>query len=91
MEGLAIAEHGRLLRTFTACSGVGYVAHQVREDLIADGFWIGSVWYFPEFEKYYPELSLLELERCGDHWIKLRSQIAEALRDGFDMGLGSDK
>ena len=91
VEVLAVAVRGRLQRTFTACSGMGYVAHRVREDLIANGFWVGSVWYFPEFGKYYPELSVQELEKCGDHWINLRRQIAEALRDGFDMSLGSDK
>ena len=88
VEALAVAGRGTLHRTFTACSGVGYVAHRVREDLIANGFWVGSVWYFPEFGKYYPELSLQELERFGDHWINLHRQIVKALRDGFDITLG---
>ena len=72
LESIAIANNGDLLHLFSVRSGEGFIARDVKNCLIEEGFWVGSIWYFPQFGKRYTELTQGELQRMGDHWVALK-------------------
>lgn len=77
VESVAIANDGRLLDCLSEESGTGYIARDINIDLIQDGFWVGGVWQFPEFHKFYGELTESELKQVGDHWTRLKDRILQ--------------
>ena len=77
MEAMALADSGRLLHTISAQSGEGYIAQDVEEALVKDGFWVGAVWRFPLLDKFYAELTDTELHQVGDHWTALKEQMRQ--------------
>ena len=74
-EAVAVADGGRLLHAIEAQSGEGFIAKEVDEALVKDGFWVGAVWYFPQVGKRYADLTPAELEQVGDHWKALKAQV----------------
>jgi inosine/xanthosine triphosphate pyrophosphatase family protein len=77
VEAVAIANDGRLLDCLSEESGSGYIARDISIDLIQDGFWVSGVWQFPEFHKFYGELTEFELKQVGDHWTRLKDRILQ--------------
>lgn len=74
-EVVAIAEAGRLLRTFQVRGGEGVIASTFARKDIRDGFWVGALLHFPSVGKPYARLTPEELRRVGDHWAALRSRV----------------
>ena len=80
-EALAVAEGGCLLDTFLALSGEGYIAHDICEPLVKDGFWVGAIWCFSQVgNKCYAQLNAKELREVGDHWMALKEKVQRFFR-----------
>ena len=72
VEALAVADRGRLLASWELQGATGTIADHYVDLPQTAGFWAFSIWYFPEFDKTYNQLSLQEREKLEDHWVRLR-------------------
>ena len=77
LEALAVADKGRVLRSWSVESRPGLLATEYDPAAVKPGFWAFSLWYLPEFGKLYAQLSEDELERLDDHWGQLRGPVRE--------------
>jgi hypothetical protein len=50
------------------------------------GFWVFSVWYFPQLGKTYNQLSPEELASLDDHWTQLRELVQHFFRRDWQPG-----
>ncbi len=80
-EAVALADRGQTLRWWQVQGPKGYLLSSPRPARIP-GFWVASLWHFPQLGKAYTELSSKELERIGDPWVRLREQVQADLRAG---------
>ena len=83
IEAVAIADRGQILTSWELTGATGLIADVPSkgpdEDSIeapaVEGFWVFSVWRFPEFGKYYNQLTEPERQLLDDHWIQLRVRV----------------
>ena len=80
VEALAVADQGRIMASWELQGATGTIADRYPEPSQTTGFWVFSIWYFPEFHKTYNQLSLQEREELDDHWVRLRSLIQGLFR-----------
>ena len=84
LEALAIAQRGRVLAAWELAGATGVIAQDSPETPPdGPGFWVFSVWEFPQFGKRYNQLSDAQLEALDDHWIKLRGLVQRYFRSHF--------
>ena len=72
VEALAIAQRGRSLASWLVEGPRGVLLDGLDYRPLIGGFWLFSVWYFPELGKTYNELNEQELQRLSDHWSQLK-------------------
>ncbi len=72
MESVAIADRGEALASWELTGATGVIADQPGPSGDLPGFWVFSVWHFPQFDKLYVELSDAEKESLNDHWVQLK-------------------
>ncbi len=72
VEALAVADQGWLLASWELQGATGIIADRPAAPAQPPGFWVFPLWYFPEFDKTYIQLSLQEREELDDHWVRLR-------------------
>ncbi|HEU0022712.1 MAG TPA: non-canonical purine NTP pyrophosphatase [Dehalococcoidia bacterium] len=75
IEAVAIAEQGKVLASWELTGGTGIIATESPDQPGGPGFWVFSVWYFPQFGKTYNQLSGAEKESLDDHWIRLKDLV----------------
>ena len=80
IESLAIADRGELLASWDIQGATGIVAEHPSGVPQLLGFWVFSLWYFPELGKTYDQLSLEERRELNDHWAALRGQVQSFFR-----------
>jgi len=85
-EALAIASPSGVVQTWEVTGPTGVIRHEPSSKRI-EGFWLASLWLFPELGKTYTELSTDELAAIGDPWLNLKSQIQTWLGGGGYEGL----
>ncbi len=85
-EALAIASPSGTVQTWVVTGPTGIVQNEPSDKRI-EGFWLASLWFFPEMGKTYTELSADELADIGDPWLNLKSQIQTWLAGGGYEGL----
>lgn len=83
VEALAIADRGRVLASWEVHGGSGLIADGPGDSPQILGFWVFSVWYFPQFSKTYNQLSPDELASLDDHWTRLRELVQHFFRYDF--------
>ena len=84
VEALAIAHQGRVLVSWELNGALGVIANDPPETLPeTSGFWVFSVWEFPELGKRYNQLSPAELASLDDHWTRLRGLVQRYFRGYF--------
>ena len=83
LEGLAIADRGRVLASWELRGGTGVIAEGPDETPGLPGFWAFSLWYFPQFGKSYNSLTPLQREALDDHWTRLRQLVQRFFRSHF--------
>jgi inosine/xanthosine triphosphate pyrophosphatase family protein len=83
VEALAVADRGRVLASWELTGGTGVIADAPGDSPPVPGFWVFSVWYFPQFGKSYNQLTPQELESLDDHWTRLRHLVQEFFQREF--------
>jgi inosine/xanthosine triphosphate pyrophosphatase family protein len=83
MESLAIAHKGKPLVSWELRGATGRVAESPGPESAIPGFWVFSLWHFPQFGKYYNELTPLERDEMDDHWTRLRRLVQRYFRSHF--------
>ncbi len=72
VEALAIADRGRPLKSWELRGSSGIIRETPEDGPHAPGFWVFPLWYFPQYGKYYHQLTGAEKEALSDHWAALR-------------------
>lgn len=85
-EALAIASPSGIVQTWEVTGPTGVMRNEPSAKRI-EGFWLASLWFFPEMDKTYTELSAGELADIGDPWLNLKSQAQAWLAGGGYEGL----
>ena len=75
VEALTIAREGRTLASWQVEGATGLLLDEIGSSPVVPGFWVFSIWYFPELGKTYNALDEHELERLNDHWSQLKSLV----------------
>ncbi|MYD36383.1 MAG: hypothetical protein F4X20_05135 [Dehalococcoidia bacterium] len=87
-EALVIALPPGIVQTWEVTGPTGVIQREPSAKRI-EGFWLASLWYFPDMRKTYTELTTSELAQVGDPWLNLKSQVQAWLADGRYEGLGT--
>ncbi len=72
-EALAIAKDGKLLFIKEVEGARGIATKTFSKQCYAEGIWMCSVWYFPQFKKNYFELNKVEKLTAEVSWNKLKT------------------
>lgn len=83
-EALAIAQAGKVLASWEEAGTEGYLTETYDPANAIPGFWVYSLWWFPQLGKRYVELAPEELEAVDVTWRRLRERVR-----GFCKGKGS--
>ena len=83
VEGLCIADRGRILASWELTGGTGVIAEAPSDTPAIPGFWVFSVWHFPQFGRIYNQLTPEELESLDDHWTSLRRLLRRYFQSHF--------
>ena len=84
VEALAVAHRGRVLVSWESRGATGVIAQEPPETLPeSSGFWVFSVWEFPQLGKRYNQLSTAQRDALDDHWIKLRGLVQRYFNSHF--------
>ena len=85
-EAVTISHPDGIVQTWEVSGPTGVVQREPSQERI-EGFWLASLWFFPEMGKTYTELTSDELHAIGDPWLNLKSQIRAWLSHGGYEGL----
>jgi XTP/dITP diphosphohydrolase len=77
IEALAIADRGQTLASWELKGSAGVIAESPGDGPQVPGFWVFSVWQFPQLGKTYNQLSPQEKEALDDHWTRLRQLVQD--------------
>ena len=80
-EAVAIADPDHIVQTWEVSGPTGVVQRKPSPSRI-EGFWLASLWHFPEKAKTYTELTQQELTQIGDPWLNLKTKIQTWLNTG---------
>ena len=80
-EAVAVARGSEIIGEWQIEGPEGYLSRTPAPTRI-EGFWAASLWFFPQFEKAYTELSPEQLEAIGDPWVRLTRDVQSWLRSG---------
>ncbi len=73
-EAVAVADRGTLTAAWDTTETHGVLTETYDPAHAIPGFWVYSLWYFPEASKRYVELTPAELEGQDRTWMALREQ-----------------
>ncbi len=87
IEAVAIADRGQILTSWELTGATGLIAdvpiEDPGEDPAVEGFWVFSVWRFPELGKYYNRLTEAERMSLDDHWTQFRVRVQSYFQKEF--------
>ena len=75
IESIAIADHTEVLTSWEITGADGLISNDPIEDTGIPGFWVFSIWFIPQFGKYYNQLTTFEKETINDHWGQLKRNV----------------
>lgn len=87
IEAMAVADRGKLLASWEVQGATGVVAEAPAVAPRVSGFWVFSVWYFPELGKTYDQLSSEERKGLDDHWAALRRKVQRFLLSHLSLSV----
>ena len=82
-EALAIAYKGRPLVSWELQGATGRIAYRPDRESEVPGFWVFTLWRFPQFGKYYNDLTPTQRDSMDDHWTRLRQLVQRYFRSLF--------
>lgn len=77
VEALAVANCGEVLASWAIGGASGEIATAPDQVTSGRGFWAFSLWYFPQYQKFYNQLSADQKIEIGDHWSRLRPLVTK--------------
>lgn len=77
VEAVAVADSGNVLASWELPGSTGIIADEPGLQHYTPGFWVFSVWYFPQLGKLYNELTSEEKESLDDHWTRLKERVQQ--------------
>lgn len=89
VEALAIARQGQILHSWEVAGSSGIIAAEPQPGPQTPGFWVFPLWHFPQYGKYYGQLTAGEKAALGDHWAALGDKVREWYAAG-GMAAGSE-
>ena len=75
IESIAIPDHTEVLTSWEITGADGLISNDPVEDTGIPGFWVFSIWFIPQFGKYYNQLTTFEKETINDHWSQLKRNV----------------
>lgn len=78
-EAIAIAKNGKLLFSKQVEGVEGVLQTEFDKSKYREGIWVCSVWFFPQFNKNFFDLSPKEVDKAEVSWEKLRKAAREFL------------
>ena len=75
IESIAIADNAEVLTSWEITGADGLISNDPVEDTGIPGFWVFSIWFIPQFGKYYNQLTTFEKETINDHWGQLKRNV----------------
>lgn len=79
-EAVALAEGGKALGSWEASGNEGVLTETYDPANAVPGFWVYSLWFYPELGRRYVDLSPEELERVDLTWGRLKEQVQAYFR-----------
>ena len=83
IEAVAIADRGQILTSWELIGATGLITDGPGKAPVVEGFWVFSVWRFPEFGKYYNQVTEAERQSLDDHWTQLRAKVQSYFQKEF--------
>ncbi len=83
VEGLAIAEKGRTLRSWQVEGAHGFLAEALGSEGLVSGFWVATLLFFPGLGKGYAQLTEEEMARVQDPWVQLKERVQGFFRNDY--------
>lgn len=77
VEAVAVADRGEVLASWELAGSTGIIQESPGNAPQVPGFWVFSLWYFPEQDKTYNELTPLEKDSLDDHWTRLKELVQQ--------------
>ncbi len=84
VEAVAVANRGEALASWELTGATGYIVEETPLEVDTSGFWVFSLWRFPQFGKIYHELTATEKEALDDHWTRLRELVRGWFASGWE-------
>jgi inosine/xanthosine triphosphate pyrophosphatase family protein len=79
-EAIAIANHGRLVASWEASGNEGVLTETYDPTSAIPGFWVYSLWYYPDLGKRYVDLGPEDLDLVDVTWTTLKQQVLQYFR-----------
>ena len=83
-EAVALADRGTVLGSWEESGNEGLLTEGYDGTDAIPGFWVYSLWYYPQLGKRYVQLAAEELDRVDLTWGRLRARV----QDFFGQSLG---
>ena len=80
-EAIAIARDGKLLFSKQVEGIEGVLQREFDKSKYREGIWVCSVWFFPQFNKNFFDLSPEEVNKAEISWEKLKKAAREFLNN----------
>lgn len=74
-ESIAIERNNKVLFSTTVKGPTGYLLEEFDKANYRDGFWMGAIFYFPEFDKVSNLLTDEERAKQKNHWSLIQEEI----------------
>lgn len=80
-EAVAVAGNGLLLGCWEESGNEGVLTEEYDGTHGIPGFWVYSLWYYPQFRKRYCELTSSELESVDLTWRRIKERVQSHFRE----------
>lgn len=79
-EAVALAQKGKKIVSWQVDGDQGVLAQTYDPEGVKPGWWMASLWYYPEYNKTYNDLTEPELAKVNTVWSQLKKKIQKFFR-----------
>ena len=76
-EAIAIAQNGKQLASWQIDGDKGLLAETYNPKNVQEGWWVTALWFYPQFNKMYFDLSEKERTQVDVGWQRMREKVHE--------------
>lgn len=84
-EAVALADRGALVAAWEVEGPPGLLAEEFDPAKLRPGFWLDTIWYYPEVGKLHPDLSDDERNRLRTTWAMLKERAQGFVNEHLDL------